>query len=48
MNDTSSNAGASHSHTLSDHTHSLNDHTHSMAHTHGVPYVAIYMWKRTA
>ena len=42
------NATSSHSHTLNSHTHSLNSHTHSMAHTHGVPYVAIYMWKRTA
>ena len=42
------NATGSHSHTLSDHTHSLNNHTHSYSHTHGISYISVYVWQRTA
>lgn len=31
-----------HTHTLSSHTHSLNSHTHN------IPYMAVFVWKRTA
>lgn len=49
VNDVSAaNATSSHSHTLSDHTHSLNNHTHSYSHTHGISYIAVYVWQRTA
>lgn len=49
VNDVSAaNATSSHSHTLSNHTHSLNNHTHSYSHTHGISYIAVYMWQRTA
>ena len=42
-----------HTHTLSSHTHTLSSHTHSLnSHTHSVntmpPYLAVYVWKRTA
>ena len=43
---TSSNGGGQ------GHTHTLPNHSHSMAHTHTVntlpPYIAVYMWRRTA
>ena len=44
---------SSHTHSLSSHTHSIPSHTHSIpSHTHSVstmpPYLAVYMWKRTA
>lgn len=42
------NATEAHSHTLNNHTHSLNSHTHSMKHTHNIPYVAVFVWRRTA
>jgi hypothetical protein len=33
--------GKGHTHTLSNHTHSLNSHTHA------IPYMAVFVWKRT-
>lgn len=44
---------SSHTHSLNSHTHTLNSHTHSLnSHTHSVntmpPYLAVYVWKRTA
>lgn len=33
--------GKGHTHTLSNHTHSLNSHTHE------IPYMAVFVWKRT-
>jgi len=51
---------SSHTHSLSSHTHSMPSHTHSIpSHTHSIPshnhsvstmppYLAVYMWKRTA
>lgn len=46
--------GGGHTHTLSSHTHTLSSHTHSQTSvgTSSVsnlpPYLAVYMWKRTA
>ena len=50
---TSTGSGQGHTHTLSSHTHSLQSHTHSLqSHTHTVntlpPYLAVYVWQRTA
>ena len=44
--------GQGHTHTMA-HTHSIGSHTHSISsHTHTVntlpPYIAVYMWRRTA
>ena len=50
----STGSGSGHTHTLSSHTHSLQSHTHSQVSvgTSSVsnlpPYLAVYMWKRTA
>ena len=43
----------SHTHSIPSHTHSIPSHTHSIpSHSHSVstmpPYLAVYMWKRTA
>ena len=51
---TNTGSGQGHTHTLSSHTHSLQSHTHSQVSvgTSSVsnlpPYLAVYMWKRTA
>ena len=55
---TSTGGSQGHTHTMA-HTHSISNHTHTMAHTHSIgshthtvntlpPYIAVYMWKRTA
>ena len=47
-------SGQGHTHTLSSHTHTLSSHTHSQVSvgTSSIsnlpPYLAVYMWKRTA
>ena len=50
-------SGSGHSHTLNSHTHSLQSHTHSIGATttggasntnNMPPYLAVYVWKRTA
>lgn len=37
----STGGGKGHTHTLSNHTHSVNSHTHA------IPYIAVFVWKRT-
>lgn len=37
-------SGSGHTHTLNSHTHSLQSHTHDTT----PPYIALYVWKRTA
>ena len=49
---TSTGGSKGHTHTMA-HTHSIGSHTHSISsHTHTVntlpPYIAVYMWRRTA
>ena len=55
---TSTGGSQGHTHTMA-HTHSIGSHTHTMAHTHSIgshthtvntlpPYIAVYMWRRTA
>lgn len=51
-------SGQGHTHSIPSHTHSVPSHSHSMNHSHTVdstgassnmpPYLAVYMWKRTA
>ena len=48
----SAGGGGSHNHSMA-HTHSVGSHTHSIpSHTHTVntlpPYIAVYIWRRTA
>lgn len=51
---TSAGGGQAHTHSTPNHVHTLTNgaHTHTMAHTHSVstmpPYLAVYIWERTA
>ena len=52
LDDSGEERGQGHTHTLNNHTHSLNNHTHTNPNTSTEsnipPYLAVYMWKRTA
>ena len=46
FNTKSTGGGQGHTHTLPNHTHSIGSHTHTV--NTMPPYIAVYMWKRTA
>ena len=46
FNTKSTGGGQGHTHTLPNHTHSIGSHTHTVNTL--PPYIAVYMWRRTA